>query len=129
MSEDKYVYEAITEKPFDEAVVSVLKNVESKGWSVFQVYDLKERLAAKGFNQQPLKILEICKGNYADALINFNIKTSLCTPCRINIVEKNGKVSIMTMLPKVTSLLFDGIDSNMAEQIGEELKDIINNAK
>ncbi len=128
MSEE-YVYEAVTEKSFDEAVVSVLKNVEEKGWSIFQVYDLKERLAAKGFNQQPLKILEVCKGNYANALLNFNIHTSLCTPCRINIIEKEGRVSIITMLPEVTSILFDGIDKDMAKQIGEELKSIIDSAK
>ncbi|KHO54534.1 MAG: hypothetical protein QT12_C0031G0010, partial [archaeon GW2011_AR21] len=36
-----------TEKSFDEAVVSVRKAVESKGWAIFQVYDYKEILAAK----------------------------------------------------------------------------------
>jgi len=129
MVEEKYVYEVATEKHFNEAAVSVIKSIEEKGWAIFQIYDLKERLAAKGFVQQPIKILEICKANFANSLLNFNIHTSLCTPCRINIIEKEGKVSIITMLPEVTSVLFDGIDKEQAKQIGEELKYIINNAK
>ncbi len=129
MSEERFVYKVTTEKQFDEAVISVLKSVEEKGWTIFQVYDLKERLAAKGLDQHPLKILEICKGSFANALLNLNIHASLCMPCRINVIEKDGKVSMITMLPGVTSLLFDGIDEERAKQIEEEIKYILNNAK
>ncbi|MBS3094735.1 hypothetical protein J4474_03650 [Candidatus Pacearchaeota archaeon] len=39
-----FAYIVETEKNFDEAVISVLKSVEKKSWSLFQVYDIKERL-------------------------------------------------------------------------------------
>ena len=57
MKTDDFAYIIETKKSFDEAVVSVLKAVEQKGWALFQIYDIKERLAAKGFTQKPLKIL------------------------------------------------------------------------
>jgi len=66
MKTNDFAYIAETEKSFDEAVVSVLKAVEQKGWSLFQIYDIKERLAAKGFEQKPLKIIEICSGKHAN---------------------------------------------------------------
>ena len=60
MRVEDFAYIVETKKNFDEAVVSVLKAVEKKGWTLFQIYDVKERLAAKGFTQKPLRISEIC---------------------------------------------------------------------
>ena len=48
MKIEDFAYIVETEKSFDEAVVSVLKVVEQKNWTIFQIYDMKERLAAKG---------------------------------------------------------------------------------
>ena len=47
MKLEDFAYIVETEKSFDEAVVSVLKAVEEKKWSIFNVYDIKERLASK----------------------------------------------------------------------------------
>ena len=49
MKTDDFAYIVETKKNFEDAVVSVLKAVEQKGWVLFQIYDVKERLAAKGF--------------------------------------------------------------------------------
>ena len=57
MKTEDFAYIVETEKSFDEAVVSVLKSVDKKGWSLFNVYDVKERLSVKGFEQKPLKII------------------------------------------------------------------------
>ena len=53
MKIEDFAYVVETKKPFDEAVVSVRKAVEEKGWAIFQVYDYKEILAVKGFKQNP----------------------------------------------------------------------------
>src|SRR3989338_4827302 len=91
MKTDDFAYIVETKKNFEDAVVSVLKAVEQKGWVLFQIYDVKERLAAKGFEQKPLKIIEICSGKYANQFLNKNRLTSLCMPCKINVLEENGK--------------------------------------
>ena len=80
MRVEDFAYIVETKKNFDEAVVSVLKAVEKKGWTLFQIYDVKERLAAKGFTQKPLKIIEICSGKYANQFLNKNrVKLSSLT--------------------------------------------------
>ncbi len=90
-----------TDRGFDDAVVSVLKSVEKKGWALFQIYDIRERLAAKGFGTGRLKIIEICSAKYASQFLSKNVLVSLCLPCKISVFEENGKVKIAGMLPRI----------------------------
>src|SRR3989338_4943772 len=106
MEVEDFAYIVETDKNFDEAVVSVLKAVEKKGWSLFNVYDVKERLAAKGFKHEELKIIEICSAKYANGFLNKNKLISLCMPCKINVLEENGKVKIVGMNPAMISQFF-----------------------
>ena len=129
MKIEDFAYIAETEKTFDEAVVSVLKAVEQKAWALFQIYDVKERLAAKDFEQKPLKIIEICSGKYANQFLNKNKLISLCMPCKINILEENGKVKIVCMKPTIISKFFPEVSKKEAEEVEKEVKEIIDNAK
>ncbi len=126
---EDFAYIVETEKSFDEAVISVLKAVEQKGWALFQIYDVKERLAAKGFEQKPLKIIEICSGKHANQFLNKNRLISLCMPCKINVLEENGKVKIIGMKPTMISHFFSEVSKEEAEEVEKDIKEIINNAK
>jgi len=128
MKIEDFAYILETEKSFDEAVVSVLKAVEQKNWTIFQIYDVKERLAAKGFEQKPLKIIEICSGKYANQFLNKNRLISLCMPCKINILEENGKVKIAGMRPTMISQFFQEVSKKEAEEVEKDIKEIVNNA-
>src|SRR3989338_5992111 len=110
MRVEDFAYIVETKKGFDQAVVSVLKAVEQKGWALFQIYDIKERLAAKGFAQAPLKIIEICSGKHANQFLSKNRLISLCMPCKINVLEENGKVLIAGMKPTMISQFFPEIN-------------------
>src|SRR3989344_3814363 len=129
MEIEDFVYLVETEKSFDDAVVSVRKAVENKGWTIFQVYDYKEILAVKGFKQKPLKIIEICSGKYADRFLNKNRLTSLCMPCKINVLEEDGKVKIVGMKPTMISQFFPEVSKQEAEEVEKDIKEIIDNAK
>ena len=129
MNINDFAYIVETEKSFDEAVVSVLKAVEQKGWNLFNVYDIKERLAAKGFKQKPLKIIEICSGKYANQFLNKNRLISLCMPCKINVLEEDGKVKIIGMNPIIISQFFPEISKKEAEEVEKDVVEIIKNAK
>ena len=124
-----FAYIAETEKSFDEAVVSVLKAVDQKGWSLFQVYDVKERLAAKGFHQMPLKIIEICSGKYANQFLNRNRLISLCMPCKINVMEDDGKVKIIGMKPTMISQFFNEVSPEEAMEAENDIKEIVDKAR
>jgi len=129
MKLENFAYIIETRRSFDEAVVSVLKAVEQKGWSIFQIYDIKERLAAKGFEQKPLKIIEICSGKHANRFLNKNRLISLCIPCKINVLEEDGKVKIMGMNPIIISQFFPEVSKEEAEEVEKDIKEIIDNAK
>ena len=118
-----------TNKSFDEAVVSVLKAVEQKGWALFQIYDVKERLAAKGFQQDNLKIIEICSAKYANQFLNKNRMVSLCMPCKINVLEEHGKVKIAGMKPSMIPQIFSDISKEEVVQAEKDIIEIINTAK
>ncbi len=126
MNAGDFAYIVETGKKFDEAVVSVLKAAEQKGWVMFQVYDIKERLAAKGFEQKPLKIIEICSGKYANRFLNNNRLVSLCMPCKINVLEENGRIKIAAMKPTIISQFFPEVEKSDAEQAEKDITEIIN---
>ena len=129
MNVNDFAYIVETNKSFDEAVISVLKAVEHKGWTLFQIYDVKERLAAKGFKQKPLKIIEICSGKYANQFLNKNKLISLCMPCKINVLEENEKVKIIGMKPTIISQLFLEVSQEEARDVEKDVKEIIDNSK
>lgn len=129
MRTEDFVYITETEKDFNEAVIYVLKAIEQKGWTIFQIYDIKERLAAKGFEQEPLKIIEICSGKYANQFLNKNKLISLCMPCKINVLEEDGKVKIIGMRPKIISQFFSDINEDETEEIEKDITEIIDNSK
>ncbi|MBI2548186.1 DUF302 domain-containing protein [Candidatus Woesearchaeota archaeon] len=129
MKTDDFAYIVETEKSFDEAVVSVLKAVDQKGWGLFQIYDVKERLAAKGFEQKPLKIIEICSGKYANQFLNKNRLISLCMPCKINVIEENGKVKIIGMKPTMISQFFPEVSKREAEGVERDIIEMVDTAR
>ena len=129
METKDFAYVVETKKNFDEAVVSVLKEVEAAGWTLFNVYDIKERLAAKGFKQEPMKIIEICSGKYSNEFLNKNKLVSLCMPCKINVFEEDGKIKIAGMMPTIISEFFNEVKKEEAEEVEGIIKEIINSSK
>ena len=129
MKTEEFTYLVETERNFDDAVISVRRAVENKGWTIFQVYDYKEILAVKGFKQKPLKIIEICSGKYANQFLNKNRLTSLCMPCKINVLEEDEKVKIIGMKPTIISQFFPEVSRQEAEEVEKDIKEIIDNAK
>jgi len=129
MKTEDFAYIVETKKSFEEAVVSVLKATEKKGWALFNVYDVKERLAAKEFSHEKLKIIEICSGKHASNFLNKNKLISLCMPCKINVIEENGKVKIAGMNPGMISQFFPEVNKEDAGEVEKDIKDIVDNSK
>ncbi len=129
MKQADFIYAVNTEKSFDEAVIAVLKSVEKQGWALFQIYDIKERLAAKGFEHERLKIIEICSAKHANKFLQANKFVSLCMPCKVNVIESEGSVKIAGMRPALISEFFSEVSRRDAETAENEVIAIINDAK
>ena len=129
MKTGDFAYIVETEKSFDEAVVSVLKAVDQKGWALFQIYDIKERLAAKGFAHKPLKIIEICSAKHANKFLSKERLISLCMPCKINVLQEDEAVKIVGMKPSMISQFFPEMNKKETEEAEKDIIEIINNAR
>ncbi len=129
MEPGEFAYIVETGKSFGEAVVSVLKSAERKGWALFQVYDISERLAAKGFEHEPLKIIEICSARHASRFIRRNRLASLCMPCRINVFREKGRTMIAGMRPATISRFFPEIPPEEAKEAERDIVEIIDGAR
>jgi len=126
----KLDYTVETDKSFEQAAVDIRKAVEAKGWTVLQVYDMKEMLAVKGFSLTPLKLIEICSAKYAFQFLNEDSLISLCMPCRISLYEKNGEVFISGMRPVMIGEFFPDLDlGELPSKVDEDLRGIVDKAK
>lgn len=125
----EFAYVVETSKKFADAVVSVLKSVDKKGWALFNVYDIQERLSAKGFASSQLKIIEICSAKHSNAMLSKNKLVSLCMPCRIVVLEDSGKTKIASMKPSVISQFFAEVAAQDTAELEKDIKEIIDVAK
>jgi len=123
-------YTAKTKKDFNSAVDSVQEETTKSGMRVLHVHDIQKLLAEKGFDREPLKIIELCSAKYANDFLNININVGLCMPCRINVYEKSGQVFISGMRPIVLPQFFPENDfGNGPAEIDEKIRNIIDRAQ
>ena len=50
-------------------------------------------------------------------------------PCKINVLEEDGKVKIIGMKPTMISQFFPEVSKKEAEEAEKDIKEIIDNAK
>ena len=50
-------------------------------------------------------------------------------PCKINVLEENGKVKIVGMRPTMISQFFPEVSQEEAEEVEKDIIEIINNAR
>lgn len=122
-----FEYTMKTSKSFDEAVIAVEQNTAAKGFRVLYTHDVAATLAEKGFQREPLKIVEICNAKYANAVLQKDITTALMLPCPITVYQKDGKTHISTMLPSVIGEFFPGKGIEpIAAQVEQAVVAIVN---
>ncbi len=129
MDENDFLYVVRTDKGFADAAVAVLAAIEKKGWSVFGTYDVHERLAAKGFRQAPIKIIEFCNAKAANAMLSQNRLVSACMPCRINVLQEEDGVRLVAMRPSAMAQFFQGLDAQAAQTVENDIRQIVDDAK
>jgi uncharacterized protein (DUF302 family) len=97
---EKFDYTVETKKSFDDAVTAIEVKSKEKGFGVLHVHDVKATLAGKGFDREPLKIIEICNARYANEVLEKDIKISLMLPCQVSVYVQDGKTYISTLRPE-----------------------------
>lgn len=127
---NKFDYTVETNKSFDEAVSAIEAKSKEKGFGVLHIHDVKATLAGKGFDREPLKVIEICNAKYASEVLSKDIKISLMLPCPISVYVEGGKTYISTLMPKVIAAFYPeaGIQS-IAEEVDRIVLSIVDESK
>ncbi|HLA00282.1 MAG TPA: DUF302 domain-containing protein [Thermodesulfovibrionales bacterium] len=127
---ENFDYTVETTKSFDEAVAAIEAKSKEKGFGVLHIHDVKATLASKGFDREPLKIIEICNAKYASQVLTKDIKISLMLPCPISVYVEGGKTYISTLRPKVISDFYPRADiQSMAEEVDRIVLSIVDESK
>jgi len=117
-------------KPFDEAVKAVEQKTAEKGFRVLQTHDVAGTLAEKGFQREPMKIIEICNARYASEALKKDVRLAVMLPCPICVYTEQGRTFINTFLPSAIPSFFPeaGVEL-LAAEVDRVVLDIINEAK
>lgn len=95
-----------TDKTYTEAVQAVIDAAATHGFRVQFVHDVAETLAEKGFDREPLTIVEMCNAKYASEVLAEDVLIGLMLPCPVMVYEKDGAVLISTMRPTLMGSFF-----------------------
>jgi uncharacterized protein (DUF302 family) len=99
-----------TDKSYTEAVQAVVDAAAVHGFRVQFVHDVAETLAEKGFDREPVTIVEMCNAKYASQVLAEDILIGLMLPCPVMVYEKDGAVLISTMRPTLMGNFFPDAD-------------------
>lgn len=123
-------YTVETKKSMDGAVSAVEAKSIEKGFGVLHIHDVKATLAGKGFDREPLKIIEICNARYASEILKKDVKISLMLPCPISVYVEGGKTYISALRPRVMADFYPDADIKAtAEEVDRIILDIVNESK
>lgn len=112
-----------TDKDIDSAVKAVTDATTAKGFRVLHIHDVAATLAEKGFDRDPVRIIEICNAKYASQVLAKDISLALMLPCPITVYVQNGKTYISGLLP--TSMVDLYPDAGLEEVAGNVEKVVI----
>ena len=105
---------------FEETINQLTELVPENEWKIIQMLDLQETMRKNGKDVLPVKVVEMCKPDYAYQLLSEDSQRiySNMMPCRVSVFEKSdGK----TYISRMNSAMF-------AEQIGGVMQDVMSKA-
>jgi uncharacterized protein (DUF302 family) len=103
-------------------------SVKAAGWSILNVTDMAEILAARGFKLHPVQVFDACSGQYSAALLGRDDTRFVASmiPCRVAIYQTStGKVVISRMNSIAMADMVGGAASDVIRKSGEEMEQII----
>lgn len=95
-----YAYKRVAPREFAQTLIDVERSVKRCGFVVEHSYDIGAALAAKGFPIRPLMIYEVAPAEAVDDPV------TLIMPCRINVFEEDGTVTVSALRPSVFVAVF-----------------------
>ena len=105
---------------FEETINQLTELVPENEWKIIQILDLQETMRKNGKDVLPVKVVEMCKPDYAYQLLSEDSQRiySNMMPCRVSVYEKSDG---NTYISRMNSAMF-------AEQIGGVMQEVMSKA-
>lgn len=116
-------YNVMSDKSFDEISDALEKAAPENGYRVLAVHDVRETLAGKGFEIDPLKIFEVCNAGFAYKALARDINVAMFMPCKIVVRPEGDKTSMILVRPSMISKMLP--EAGLEELAGEVEKQLI----
>lgn len=117
---DTMFFENRSKYGFEETINQLTELVPENEWKIIQILDLQETMRKNGKDVLPVKVVEMCKPDYAYQLLSEDSQRiySNMMPCRVSVYEKSDG---NTYISRMNSAMF-------AEQIGGVMQGVMSNA-
>ena len=112
----------------DETVDLISEIGLESGWKVIQVLNLQETMRKNGKDVNPVKVMEMCKPEYAYEILsedNLRIYSNML-PCRISVHENSDGVTYVSRMNiEMFSLQIGGVLQEVMDKAYAEVEEII----
>lgn len=113
---------------FEETINQITKLVPENEWKVIQILDLQETMRKNGKDVLSVKVLEICKPDYAYRLLSedsLRIYSNML-PCRVSVYEKtDGETYISRMNSEMFASQIGGVMQEVMSKAFDEVEAIV----
>lgn len=104
--ETEIKYEVTLADPLPTVREMLVSALEARNYAIINVLDVQQGLASRGIDAHPLQLVEFCNLTRAYTITRHVPEFELFAPCRVALLEKDGKTTVMVHRPAhVLSLL------------------------
>jgi cytochrome c oxidase cbb3-type subunit 3 len=106
----------IADSPYslDETVENIKQSITNQNFTLIRVDYLEHGLVPAGQENQKQVVVHFCNFGFLFKALAIDPRIGMFLPCRVTVVEKDGKVQVFAMNPERLSGLFNNEELNSA---------------
>lgn len=121
----------VVDSPYglDETVENLKQAITDQNFTLIRTDYLEHGLVAEGSENKKQVVLHFCNFGFLFKALSLDPRVGMFLPCRITVVEKDGKVQISTINPRRLSKLFNNHElDEYCEQMHETYSALLEDA-
>lgn len=119
------------DSPYDleETVANLKQAITDQNFTLIRTDYLEHGLVAEGKENKKQVVLHFCNFGFLFEALAIDPRVGMFLPCRVTVIEKNGKVQLSTVNPKRLSELFNNRElDDSCQQMYEVYKALLEDA-
>ncbi|MFV9615843.1 MAG: c-type cytochrome [Gammaproteobacteria bacterium] len=113
----------------EETVENLKQAVTDQNFTLIRTEYLEHGLVAEGKENKKQVVLHFCNFGFLFEALAIDPRVGMFLPCRVTVIEKNGKVQLSTINPKRLSKLFNNRElDDSCQQMYEVYKTLLEDA-